>query len=52
MSEAEKVNVLKLIDSGCKVRAWIKSMGLVLRVRKGNQESWVLIRNNKIVANC
>lgn len=50
MSDELRAAVLKLIDSGCKVFAWIKPEGVVLRVRKNQIEKWALIVDGKMVA--
>jgi len=46
--------ILGITEAGCQVRAWIKSEGIILRVRQKGFEKFILINSNtgKILANC
>ena len=50
MSDELRTVVLKLMDSGCKVFAWLKPEGVVLRIRKNQIEKWALVVDGKLVA--
>jgi len=50
MSKTVENLCLKLMELGLKVRAWIRSEGIILRIIKDGVTKWFLLVDNKIAA--